>query len=202
MRHTAIRLESVNDYPAVERLTFAAFENFEAEGLPKRDLPNEHFLVHLMRNDPDFIPELDFVALCDNEIVGHIMYSQCGVLRSDGSVTQAVVFGPVSVKPELQNQGIGTLLIQKSLVRAQELGYKAVIITGFPEYYHRFGFIAASQFGLTMPDGTVFEAFMALELEPGYLGTTGGKWQYCQAFDRTENDVTAFKEYQENFLIN
>jgi predicted N-acetyltransferase YhbS len=195
----SIRLERPADYEAVERLTFAAFENFEAEGVPKRDIPNEHFLVQLLRNDPDFVPELDFIAERDGEVIGNIMYSKCVVLRSDGTETDALVFGPVSVKPDQQRQGIGTRLIERSLDRARELGYKSVIITGFPDYYHRFGFVSASGFGLTMPDGTSFEAFMALELEEGYLGTDGGKWKCCKAFDICENDEVAFKEYHSKF---
>ncbi|GHU49420.1 N-acetyltransferase [Clostridia bacterium] len=199
MNNICIRLECPANYDAVERLTFAAFENFEAEGLPKRDLPDEHFLVHLLRTDPDFVPELDFIAEQGGELVGNIMYSKCIVLRPDGAKTSALVFGPVSVKPEMQKQGIGTLLIERSLARAGELGYKAVIITGFPEYYHRFGFISANNFGLTMHDGESFEAFMALELEEGYLGTDGGKWICCKAFDVCENDKAAFSEYHREF---
>jgi predicted N-acetyltransferase YhbS len=194
-----IRLERPTDYDAVERLTFAAFENFEADGVPKRDIPNEHFLVHLLRTDPDFLPELDLIAERKGEIVGNIMYSKCAVLRPGGTKTDALVFGPVSVKPELQRQGIGTLLIERSLDRARELGYKSVIITGFPNYYHRFGFVSASNFGLTMPDGATFDAFMALELEDGYLGRDGGKWKFCKAFDICENDKVAFKEYHSKF---
>jgi predicted N-acetyltransferase YhbS len=194
-----IRLECPADYDAVERLTFAAFENFEAEGMPKRDLPDEHFLVYLLRTDPEFVPELDFIAECNGKIIGNIMYSRCVVLRPDGAKTDALVFGPVSVKPELQKQGIGTLLIEQSLARARKLGYRAVIITGFPDYYHRFGFVSASNFGLTMLDGASFDAFMALELEEGYLGTAGGKWKCCMAFDLVENDKATFKEYHSKF---
>jgi hypothetical protein len=72
-----IRIETPADYLQVERLTFAAFELFEAEGVPKRDIPNEHFLVRLLREDPAFVPELDFVVERDGEIIGNIMYSRC-----------------------------------------------------------------------------------------------------------------------------
>lgn len=130
------------------------------------------------------------------------MYSKCVILRPDGAVTDALVFGPLSVKPALHRQGIGTLLIKHSLDRVRELGYKAVLITGHPGYYHRFGFVPASNFGLTMLDGASFDAFMALELEKSYLGTAGGKWKCCKAFDVCENDEAAFQEFHRVFTAN
>jgi predicted N-acetyltransferase YhbS len=196
----SIRLECPRDYEAVERLTFAAFENFEADGVPPRDVPNEHFLVRLLRNDSDFVPELDFVAERDGVIVGNIMYSKCTILRPSGAVTSAIVFGPISVKPELQRQGVGKLLIERSIDRARELGFGAVLITGYPDYYHRFGFVSASDFGITMLDGASFDALMAMELQTGYLGKEGGKWKCCNAFDIIENDEAAFREFHAGFV--
>ncbi|MDR0831825.1 MAG: N-acetyltransferase [Bacillales bacterium] len=193
-----LRLETPADYKTVEKLTFEAFKDFEAEGLPKRDLPNEHFLAYLLRNDPSFIKELDFVAILNEEIVGNIMYSKCHIIHLNNQ-KEALVFGPISVKPELQKQGIGTLLIKHSLEHAQKLGYKAVIITGFPDYYHRFGFVSANTFNLTMLDGSFFDAFMALELEKGYL-SKGGKWQCCQAFDNCENNQEALINYHKELF--
>ncbi|MDR2506078.1 MAG: N-acetyltransferase [Oscillospiraceae bacterium] len=203
MAHTNvnIRLERQSDHDTVERVTFAAFESFEAPGMPKRDIPNEHFLVSLLRGDPEFVPELDFVAELDGEIVGNIMYSKCGVVRPDGTITDALTFGPVSVLPKYQRQGIGIQLIRHSLERALALGYKAVIITGHTTYYPRFGFVPADTFGLTTQDGSTFDAFMALELEPGYLGSAGGKWKCCAAFDVCENDKTAFMEYHRQYVL-
>lgn len=195
--NTNLRLERSADYEAVERLTFAAFETME---LPGRTHTSEHFLARLLRDDPNFVPELDFVAERDGEIIGNIMYSKCGIIRDDGAVTDALVFGPVSVKPELHGQDVGTLIIKRSFDRAHELDYKAVLITGHPDYYHRFGFVPANKFGLTMINGASFDAFMALELESGYLGTAGGKWKSCKAFDVCENDEVAFQEFHSQFV--
>jgi predicted N-acetyltransferase YhbS len=193
----AFRIEQHADRESVEQLTFAAFETMKMLG---RTRTNEHFLVHLLRNDPDFVPELDFVAEQDGEIVGNIMYSRCKILRSDDLETEALMFGPVSVKPELHGRGIGHKLIRHSLGRASDLGYKAVLITGHPDYYRRFGFVPANEFGITMPDGASFDAFMALEFEPGALGRAGGKWFCCKAFYIVEIDEAAFEKYHEDFL--
>jgi predicted N-acetyltransferase YhbS len=194
--NTAIRIERQSDYTAVERLTFAAFETME---LPGRTHTNEHFLAHLLRNDPGFVPELDFVAEQNGEIIGNIMYSKCAVIRPDGTETEALVFGPVSVKPELHRRGAGTMLIEHSFRRARELGHKAVLITGHPDYYRRFGFVPASVYGISTLDGKFFDAFMALELDEGYLGLDGGRWRCCKAFDICENDMAAFRRFHRAF---
>ncbi len=194
-----IRLEQPADYAEVERLTLAAFLTFEAEGVPKREIPNEHYLVRLLRDDPAFAPELDFVAEVGGMIVGNIMYSRCEILRPDESITEALVFGPVSVLPEYQQKGIGARLVGHSLARAKELGYGAVVITGHTAYYPKFGFVPASRFGLTMPDGSAFDAFMALELREGYLGEAGGVWKCCAAFDAVENEE-AFQAFHREFI--
>ena len=199
MEKVRIRLERPDDYKAVEQLTFVAFETME---LPGRTHTNEHFLAHVLRADEAFVPELDFVAELEGEIVGSIFYSKCKIMRPDGAETEALVFGPVSVKPQLHGQGIGSELIRHSLNRAHELGYTSVLITGHPDYYHRFGFVPASAFNITLPDGTSLDAFMALELISGALGDIGGKWVYCKAFDASEDNADVFAEYHKSFLQN
>lgn len=50
-----IRLEQPADYRKVENLMRKAFWNVYAPGC------FEHYVLNLYRNNPDFIPELDFV---------------------------------------------------------------------------------------------------------------------------------------------
>jgi predicted N-acetyltransferase YhbS len=187
-----IRLERSEDYIAVEQLTLAAFKTFVFPDGSKPERPNEHYLAHIMRGVDAFVPELDFVGEQDGEIVASIMYARSKVVRPDGSELATLTFGPVSVKPELQGQGLGGEIIRYSLACARELGYGAVIIVGHPNYYPRFGFKAASDHGLTMPDGSVMEPFMAMELVDGYLGTVGGKWYEDEVY---KIDDAAFAEW-------
>ena len=51
-----IRREAAADRQTVEDVTRRAFYNIYAPGCV------EHYLVRTMRDPPDFIPELDFVA--------------------------------------------------------------------------------------------------------------------------------------------
>ena len=193
-----IRVEPPSDYAAVERLTFAAFETMN---LPGRTHTNEHFLVSLLRSDPWFIPELDFVAELDGEIVGSIFYSRSKIVRPDGGETGTITFGPVSVAPKLHGKGIGSALIRHSLERARQMDLRAVLIMGHPGYYPRFGFTGASNFGLTLADGAIHDAFMALELAPGTLSAAGGWWQCAKAFDTCENERQAFEAYHRAFIL-
>jgi predicted N-acetyltransferase YhbS len=77
---------------------------------------------------------------------------------------------------------VGTTLILEALKRAKERGHAAVIVLGHPEYYPRFGFVPASQFGIRAPFAVPDEAFMALEIEPGALSGRTGTVRYPSAF--------------------
>jgi predicted N-acetyltransferase YhbS len=197
-----LRLETPADYAVVERLTFAAFETME---LPGRTRTNEHYLAHTMRGAAAFVPELDFVgesiangdaANPGGEIVANIMYTRSKIVRPNGGEVETLTFGPVSVKPELHNRGLGAEIIRHSLDRARELGYDAVVIVGHPQYYPRFGFKPASEYNLAMPDGAAFDALMALELVNGCLGADGGKWYGDKVF---EIDQAAFDAWNKTF---
>lgn len=183
-----IRLETQLDYEIVERLTYEAFSSMQKPGRVGCD---EHLLVHKMRNVPAFIPELSYVCEVDHKIVAHIAYTKSEV-ESESGRHEVVTFGPVSVLPQYQKLGIGAALIRHTLEIAKELGYIAVLITGHPEYYPKFGFVNAEQFSITLPDGTNMDAFMALELSPGALSGISGKWVYDPVFEIDPNELTRF----------
>lgn len=64
----------------------------------------------------------------------------------DGCKYDIVTLGPIGVLPEYQNRGIGALLLDRSKVIAKELGYKAIVLCGDPDYYRRHGFVPAEQY--------------------------------------------------------
>ncbi|MDR1891503.1 MAG: N-acetyltransferase [Oscillospiraceae bacterium] len=161
-----IRNERPEDYTAILPLTYEAFLPVDFPGRRRMD---EHYLIYLLKGSKSVIPELCFVAELNNKIVGHILYTNSVVLRPDDSKTETLTFGPLSVSPQYQRQGIGAALVRHSLKKAQELGYGAVLITGITDYYPKLGFKRAREFGLTLEDGTAEDYFMAYELIPGYL---------------------------------
>ena len=94
-----IRNEKINEYRTVEELTRDAFWNLYAPGC------NEHFVLHNLRNSADFIPELDFVAEKEGQIVGQIVYNRGVIKDKQGTEKKVIRFGPVSVLPAFQKQG-------------------------------------------------------------------------------------------------
>ena len=166
-----IRLEQPEDRREAEELTRDAFWNKYRPGC------TEHYILHRYRDLPDFVRELCYVVEIDGRLVAHIMYSRASILADSGARIPILIFGPVSVLPEKQGMGYGGALIQHTLSLAAHMGFGAVAITGDPGYYHRFGFVRGSEFGIRyggVPDGADAPFFLIKELQKGFLqGGTG-----------------------------
>lgn len=178
------------DYRAVEELTREAFWNLYVTGC------DEHYFLHTIRSLPAFLPEFDFVATLDGRIVGHIAYMESEITDDKGFVTPTITFGPVSALPEFQKRGIGSKLISHTIELAKELAYKAIVIFGDPDYYKRFGFVAAKEYGITDEQGRFPYAMQILGLECGALVGVSGKFRlkvdYAPAPEEIEEFDRAF----------
>lgn len=168
-----LRLEVPADYRIVEELTRDAFWDHHVPGC------DEHYLAHILRSSPDFIPELDFVALVKQadgswHIAGNIMYTKAIIRTAKGEIDNIISFGPLSVAPGCQKRGLGAALVRHTINLASERGYEAILIYGDPLYYSRFGFIAAEQFGIRTKDAYFSPALQALELIQGSLSSAEG----------------------------
>ena len=184
------RLETPEDYYAVEEMTRETFWSFWEED---RTICDEHLLVSKLRNAKAFVPELDYVAEMDGKIVGHIIYTKSWIETEDGERYDTLTFGPLTVSPEYQSKGIGRALMQHSFDKAKELGYRAVIIYGIPDYYPRLGFRRAAELGLTTADGSTFDAFLAYPLYEGALDGIRGKHDFDPVyFQLTEEEALEF----------
>jgi predicted N-acetyltransferase YhbS len=181
-----IRLEKEKDHQEVENMTREAFWDLHQPGC------DEHLLVHKLRKAEAFIPELDFVAELDHQVVGNIMYSRARVIDGKGLEHEVLTFGPLSVLPSHQRLGVGSALVKHTLKLAEEMGFKAIIIFGHPEYYHRFGFANAERFHITTSDGANFEPFMALELYEGALRGIEGRFYEDAVFKTDPAELETF----------
>ena len=177
-----IRNEEKQDHGAVEELTRRAFYNLYVPGCV------EHYLVHIMREHEDFIPELDFVLEEDGRIIGNIMYTKARLVNEAGQKKEILTFGPICVEPEQQRRGYGKTLMEHSFTRAVELGYDAIVIFGSPANYVARGFQSCKKHRVHLEDGTYPAAMLVKELEPGTLA--GKSWIYRQSpafvFDEAE----------------
>ncbi len=165
-----IRNETQADRSAVEAVTRRAFYNIYVPGC------TEHYLVHIMREHPDFIPELDFVAELDGRVIGNVMYTRATLTDGAGAVKDILTFGPVSIAPEHQRNGYGSLLLEHSFRRAEELGWDVIVIFGSPSNYVGCGFKSCKKHNVCLEDGRFPSAMLVKELREGALD--GRKWVY------------------------
>jgi len=114
----SIRLEEEKDFKSVEYRTREAFWDLYKPGC------DEHLVVHKIRKVPAFVKELDFVAYDKDTIVGNIIYSRAKILNEESKEFEVLCMGPLTVPPSYQKQGIGSLLMNHSIERARQLGYK------------------------------------------------------------------------------
>lgn len=165
-----IRKEQTADYEKVEKMTREAFYNLYVPGC------TEHYLVHVMRSHEDFIPELDFVMECDEEIIGNIMYTRAGLVDENGEEKNILTFGPVCILPKYQRMGYGKRLMEHSFEQAVKLGYDVIVIFGSPANYVSRGFKSCKHYNICVEDGTYPTAMLVKELKQGALD--GRKWIY------------------------
>jgi len=168
-----IRLETPADHSSVRMVNEQAFAR-----------TTEADLVDALREATE--PHLSLVAEDEGAVIGHIFFSPVTVASTSGS--NATLFGlaPMAVLPERQRQGIGGALVQKGLQKGRELGWDAVVVLGYPDYYSRLGFKPAQVFGLQSEFDVPAEAFMAQELVSGALEKAHGTVRYNSAFTGME----------------
>ncbi len=159
----------------------------------------EHYIVHNLRDDDSFIPDLDYIIEIDDKIVGHINYSR-GSLDYGDEKMDAVVLGPVAIHKDYQNRGLGSKLIEYTLNLAEKEEIPFVVVIGDENYYHRFGFVSASNYNLYL-DGTDTSEecpfFMIRIFDESKVKSKRGIFSNPHVFDVDEKDVDEFdKQFQ------
>ena len=182
-----LRLEEEKDYRTVENVTREAFWNNHVPGC------DEHLLIHNLRKTKDFIKELDFVAIFNEKIIGNIVYVKSKIINNDIEHT-VLTFGPLSVLPEYQNKGIGSKLINHTIKLSKEMGYKAIIIYGDPEYYKRFGFKASKEYKITNGNKKYPVALLVLELYQNALNGIEGIFDEGKIYEVNQNELEDFEK--------
>lgn len=190
LEHLIIRAETEADHHAAELTAKRAFWNLHRPGC------DEHYLVHLLRDDPAYLPELSRVAELDGAIVGGIWYSRARVVDGENE-TPVITFGPLCVDPAFQKTGVGGALLTETMALARRAGHRAIIIYGEPDYYPRFGFRTCEAYGITTPQGRNFPAFMGFELQPDGLAGVHGKFYETETFENLAPEKV--DEYDKNF---
>lgn len=184
-----IRQTKNSEFAETERLTREAFWNVYSPGC------SEHLILHKLRQSPQYVPQLDCVLEHEGKLVAHIAYAEGTLTDETGSTQPLLLFGPVSVLPKFQNRGFGGALICNTLEQAKRLGYAAVVITGSPAYYHRFGFESASAHGIfhkEFPQGEGSPFFMYKVLDVQKAQAFRGVYQDPPCYFVQADEVEAF----------
>lgn len=175
-----LRPEAPQDHREVEQVIREAFWNRYQPGC------YEHYLMHRMRNSPDFVPELSYVACLNGRVVGQIAYTRASIQKAPETRWPVLCFGPVSVLPQMQRQGIGDALIRHTLDLARRQGYPAVFICGDPAYYSRFGFQPAEAFQIRNREGLYAAALQVIELYSNALLHVSGCFWDAPVFEQLD----------------
>ena len=184
-----IRLEKPEDFRAVEHLVREAFWNVYRPGC------SEHYVIHVLRDDPAFVPELDFVMEQNGRLIGQNMFMKTIIEADDGRTVDVLTMGPIGIAPDLQRKGYGKILLDYSLEQAAALGFGAVLFEGNIAFYGNSGFDYASKFGIRyhdLPEDADASFFLCKELIPGYLDSVTGVYQTPSGYYVDDADVEAF----------
>ena len=184
-----IRREKREEEREVENLVRESFWNVYRPGC------FEHLVLHVLRDDPAFIPELDFVMEKDGRLIGQNMFMRTVIEKDGGGTVDVLTMGPICIANDLKRQGYGKILLDYSLERAAGLGFGAVLFEGNILFYGKSGFDYASKFGIRyhdLPEDADSSFFLCRELIPGYLDGVTGVYQTPAGYYVDERDVDEF----------
>lgn len=184
-----IRLERKEEHAEVENLIREAFWNVYRPGCL------EHYVIHQLRSDPAFVPELDFVMEKDGKLIGQNMFMRAEICADDGRKIPILTMGPICITPELKRQGYGKKLLDVSLEQATKLGYGALCFEGNIGFYGKSGFTYGRDFGLRyrgLPAEADDSFFLCKELIPGCLTGITGEYGPPQGYYVDEQEAEEF----------
>ena len=188
-----IRSEKKAEYRKVENLVRESFWNVYKPGC------SEHFVLHVLRDDPAFVKDLDFVMEKNGMLIGQNVFMRTVINSDDGSDIPVLTMGPICIAPELKRRGYGKMLLDYSLEKAAEMGFGAVLFEGNIDFYGKSGFDYARRFGIRyhdLPEDADDSFFLCKELKPGYLDEVTGVYQTPQGYYVDDADVDEFdKEF-------
>lgn len=184
-----IRLERPDEQRATENLVREAFWNVYRPGCL------EHYVLHTLRNDDAFVPELNFVMEKDGQLIGQNMFMRAVIQTDAGFELPIMAMGPICIARHLQRQGYGKMLLDYSLEKATAQGFGALCFEGNIDFYGKSGFSFASNFGIRyhdLPEDQDASFFLCKELKEGYLNGITGVYTPPQGYFVDEKEAEEF----------
>ncbi|MBR5318443.1 MAG: N-acetyltransferase [Peptococcaceae bacterium] len=192
-KNYSIRLERKEDQREVESLVRESFWNVYRPGCL------EHYVLHQLRNDSAFVPELNFVMEQDGRLIGQNMFMRAVIKADDGRDIPIMTMGPICICNDLKRKGYGKILLDYTVEQAAMLGCGALCFEGNIAFYGKSGFTYASQYGIRyhgLPEGEDASFFLCKELIPGYLSDITGEYAPPQGYFV---DEAAAEEFDKQF---
>ena len=184
-----IRLETPADHAEVEYLVRESFWNVYRPGCL------EHYVLHCLRNNKDFVPELDFVMEKDGRIIGQNIFVKAVICADDGRHIPIMTMGPICIANDLKRKGYGKILLDYSIEKAKQMGAGALCFEGNIDFYGKSGFTYASEYGIRyhgLPEDADASFFLCKELVPGYLDGVTGEYATPKGYFVDEAETEEF----------
>ncbi len=159
----------------------------------------EYYVIHTLRFDKAFVPELSFIMELDGKLIGQNMFMNAVIKSDNSSFVPIMTMGPICITPELKRQGYGKILLDYSLEKAREYGCKAICLEGNIDFYGKSGFTFATDFSIRysgLPEAADTSFFLCKELEKGYLDGITGEYAPPEGYFVNEQDA---QEFDKNF---
>ena len=193
MEKFIIRKEKDSEQHEVENLVREAFWNVYRPGCL------EHYVLHCLRKDEAFIPELNLVMTIEKNgkelLIGQAMCMKAEIMLDNGTPLPIMTLGPIGIHPNYKRQGYGKELLDYTLERATEKGIGAVCFEGNIEFYGKSGFTFASEYGVRyhgLPEGEDASFFLCKELKKGFLSGVSGEYSTPQGYFVNEEECEEF----------
>ena len=199
MEKFIIRKEKDSEQHEVENLVREAFWNVYRPGCL------EHYVLHCLRKDEAFIPELNLVMTIEKNgkelLIGQAMCMKAEIMLDNGTPLPIMTLGPIGIHPNYKRQGYGKALLDYTLQRAAEKGFGAVCFEGNIDFYGKSGFTFASEYGVRyhgLPEGEDASFFLCKELKKGFLSGVSGEYSTPQGYFVSEEECEEFdKQFPE-----
>lgn len=199
MKNYNIRLEQLQEQREVENLIRESFWNVYRPGCL------EHYVMHCLRKDKDFVADLNFVMTVAEDgterLIGQAMCMKAQLTLDNGGVLPIMTLGPIGIYPDYKRQGYGKALLDFTLQKAAEKGFGAVCFEGNIDFYGKSGFTFASAYGIRyhgLPEGEDASFFLCKELRKGFLDRVKGEYATPKGYFVDEAEAEEFdKQFPE-----
>ena len=193
MKNYNIRLEQLHEQREVENLVRESFWNVYRPGCL------EHYVMHCLRNDKDFVADLNFVMTVAEDgterLIGQAMCMKAQLTLDNCGVLPIMTLGPIGIHPDYKRQGYGKALLDFTLQKAAEKGFGAVCFEGNIDFYGKSGFTFASAYGIRyhgLPEGEDASFFLCKELKKGFLDGVTGEYATPKGYFVDEAEAEEF----------